>query len=47
MCAVLNDYLTSAVYLMKVKKSFGNTEFKDIHNRICTKIHFDLLTKSH
>ena len=45
MCAVINDYFTSALYLEKVKKCFQTAELHDVHNRICTKVHFELLTK--
>ena len=41
-CAVINDYFTSALYLGKVKKCFQTAELHVVHNRICTKVHFEL-----
>ena len=45
MSSKLNEYLTSSQYQAKCKHAFSITNLLPLHNRNCTKIHFELLHK--
>ena len=45
MTSKLNEYLTTSHYISKCKYAFSINHLSPLHNRICTKIHFELLHK--
>ena len=46
MCAKMQYYLTSDIYVNKMHQTFNVTSLTSIQNKICTKIHFTILAKT-